>query len=193
MKSGDAVMAASAALNFPRTLTDRLNEITTIGARPSAAGLSPRDEIQKKPGTIILTVSVGNITHRLNMSVPDTPTPPWVAPALERSGYLLALPAGWDGQGAPCIETAFIQRAFDALYTFMADRSAIPQWTPTRGGGVQLDWHENGVDLEMEFGPGVLDGYAVFADLLDRMPEWDGPVVDRIAPLRELFSEVLTR
>jgi hypothetical protein len=74
---------------------------------------------------------------------------------------------------------------------FMDEHSSLPAWTPTRDGGVQLDWHENGVDLEIEFEPSLPDGYAVFADREGRVAEWDGWVSTNLGSLRKVFSERL--
>jgi hypothetical protein len=186
-------MAASFALSFPRNLTDRRNDVTTIEIQQSAASLTPKEEVRKKPGIVALEVLAGAVKHRVEFSVPDSPTPAWLLPTIKCGGYLLALPAGWDQQGAPTIDSAYIQVALDSLYTFMSDRSSIPQWTPTQDGGVQLDWHENGIDLEIAFGPSSIDGYVVFADLEGRGPNWSGSVTDRLALLQQVFSQALIR
>jgi hypothetical protein len=112
-------------------------------------------------------------------------------PAIEGAGSLLVLPFDWDRQGAPPIEPLTIQSALDALSLFMAQTSSLPAWTPTRDGGVQLDWHENGVDLEIEFNPLSSDGYAVFADREGKLAEWDGWVTSNLAFLRQVFTERL--
>jgi hypothetical protein len=75
----------------------------------------------------------------------------------------------------------------DALTAIMSHNSSLPQWTPTQQSGVQLDWHENGVDLEIAFAPGQNEGYAVFNDRTHPDGEWDGPLGEHIAALRELL------
>jgi hypothetical protein len=84
-----------------------------------------------------------------------------------------------------------IQTALDALCLFMDQNSSLPAWTPTREGGVQLDWHENGIDLEIEFQPSSSDGFAVFVDREGQISEWDGPVTSNLDLLRRVFSERL--
>ena len=73
----------------------------------------------------------------------------------------------------------------------MNDDAAIPQWTPTQLSGVQLDWHKRGVDLELSFEPGEVDGYAVFSDLANSGNDWDGPIHNHLEELRLLFRERL--
>jgi len=79
----------------------------------------------------------------------------------------------------------------DILSVIMSHNSSLPQWTPTQQSGVQLDWHENGVDLEIAFEPGKGEGYAVFSDREHPDGEWDGPLGEHIAALRELLRERL--
>lgn len=177
---------------YPRTLTDRRNEITTVKPRPSIAGLAPRDLVRQSSGIIDLTVTEnGQMKRHIRFTIPSTPAPTWLLHATERAGALLVLPFDWDLQGAPAINPTTIQTALDALCLLMDQHSSLPAWTPTREGGVQLDWHENGIDLEIEFGPSLPDGYAVLADREGRIAEWDGWVSSNLDSLRQLFSERL--
>jgi hypothetical protein len=58
---------------------------------------------------------------------------------------LRGLQPGWDSYGAPPISEAAIQSAQAFL-----SRMDI---TPCSDGGVQLEWHTYGFDLEVEFHP----------------------------------------
>jgi hypothetical protein len=68
----------------------------------------------------------------------------------------------------------------------MTEDAALPQWTPTDEGGVQLDWHEGGFDLEIEFGPAQPDGFVVFTDQRGRIAEWEGGVIENPDLLRRI-------
>ena len=57
--------------------------------------------------------------------------------------------------------------------------------------GVQLDWHEKGVDLEIAFEPGDPAGYVVFSDRNHPGLEWDGPLGEHMDALERLFRERL--
>ena len=177
---------------YPRTLTDRRNEITTVKPSPSIAGLAPRELSRYQSGIVDLTVTEGGqMTRLVRFTVQSTPAPPWLLRAVEGAGEMLVLPFDWDRQGAPPIDPAAIQTALDALCVCMDQHSSLPAWTPTRDGGVQLDWHENGIDLEIEFAPSSSDGYAVFADRNGGIAEWDGWVTSNLDSLRQVFSERL--
>jgi hypothetical protein len=112
-------------------------------------------------------------------------------PTILRAGKLLSLPHDWNRQGAPRVDSMTVQAAIDALSLVMSATSSLPHITPTEQSGVQLDWHENGVDLEIVFDPGELDGHAVFNDQAQPALEWDGPVGKHLFELRKLLKERL--
>jgi hypothetical protein len=187
-------MAASMALRLhPLTLTDRRNEVTTLTVGTGFEGLSSKDLANRRPGIVELVVDSGNVRRSIEFSVAHTPTPPWFTPTLERSGRLLLLPANWDLEGGAPIDPAFVQLALDWLCLLMNDRSALPQWTPGRESGVQLDWHEAGIDLEIEFSPTSVGGGMVLSDLNGQIPEGSGSVEANLELLRKVFRERLLR
>ena len=185
-------MAASVALPAwrPRTLTDRRNDISTVDLHSTPAGFAPTEIHTRKPGLVELIAQTGNTIRRLDLRVESLPPPLWLEPTLKNCGHLLLLPSGWDGENAPTVEGVAIQSAFDALSLFMTETSSTPQWTPTQNGGVQLDWHENGVDLEIAFDTTDAEGNLVFCDHRDGA-NWDGPVSQHLQGLRSLFAERL--
>lgn len=70
------------------------------------------------------------------------------------------LPAGWDSyQGEPTTQKAAVaaQRFLDALRT-------PPAVVPCSDGGIQLEWHTAGYDIEVAFTPdGAIEFWAVEA------------------------------
>jgi len=181
---------ASLAQTFPRTLTERGNDISTLELTPNLSELAPRI-FSEEPGIVKMVVDGGGKKHRMKLSVPRVALPEWFVPSLRRCAPLLVLPFDWNRGGAPPVEAGAIQLAMDALWCFMADRSSIPQWTPTAAGGVQLDWHEKGIDLEIEFPPSAAEGYVVFSDNRDREADWDGPISRYQAQLQSIFKNRL--
>jgi hypothetical protein len=59
------------------------------------------------------------------------------------------LPRGWDTYDAPPIGWDAGLFALSILNDFMRPRTPIPQVVPSTAGGVQLEWHEKGIDLEL--------------------------------------------
>jgi hypothetical protein len=187
-RSGGVKMA-SLAQPFPRTLSERRNDISTVETTGSLSELAPETF---RNATVIITVVVDSRTRRgMTLSVPRFPVPRWFIPSLKACGPLLLLPLDWDRAGAPRIHVLAIQSAMDALWSFLEDRSSLPQWTPTPSGGVQLDWHEKGIDLEIEFPPDAAEGCVVFSDNRDREADWDGPVSVHLDQLQSIFKNRL--
>jgi hypothetical protein len=186
-------MAASVALPGwrPRTLTDRRNDITTVGLHRTPAGFASSEVISQRSGVVELWFQSGDVVRRVDLRIASLPAPSWLEPTLNNCGHLLMLPFGWDGDHAPAVEISAMQSAFDALCSFMSETSSAPQWTPTRNGGVQVDWHEKAIDLEIEFDPNDADGHAVFCDHHDEGADWDGPLSQNIEKLRSVFADRL--
>ena len=72
---------------------------------------------------------------------------------VRRMEAVLKLKADWDTYSAPPINRATTDAAFFSMLA-LASRcpdSPPPQVVPTSAGGIQLEWHEKGVHLELEF------------------------------------------
>jgi hypothetical protein len=127
----------------------------------------------------------GKLTREFRISIQSASVPNWLESSLKQIGRLMLLPGDWDLQGAPPVQLKAVQAAMDTLPLFMNGNAASPQWTPTPFGGVQLDWHENAVDVEITF-EADSDGYAVFSDHRDRSAEWDGPLAENLERMRQI-------
>lgn len=73
----------------------------------------------------------------------------WQAAVLERVVALLNMPANWDGYGAPAISREAVMFALEVLQRTMQPTTPVPQVVPSSVGGVQLEWHERDIDLEL--------------------------------------------
>ena len=73
--------------------------------------------------------------------------------AVGRVIELLQLPPGWNTHGAePVSDVAFV-RTVEFLSEYLAAGVAGPAVVPTVRGGIQLEWHRQGVDIEVEVDP----------------------------------------
>lgn len=82
------------------------------------------------------------------------PLPDWVGHAATVLTELLALPENWNGYGAQVIERPVVPVVLNFLaYVFAEGTPPLPDLVPTIDGGVQLEWHVGGFDLEVEFSP----------------------------------------
>jgi hypothetical protein len=71
-------------------------------------------------------------------------------PVLDAFNVLLGLKPGWDSYRAPRVKPEAGQAAFDLLRDIMRARTPVPSIVPMADGGVQIEWHAKGVDLEIE-------------------------------------------
>ncbi len=90
-------------------------------------------------------------------------TPSWAEPTLRALGRLLLLEPGWDSHGARRINPALAWAAVPLLNAVMRDETPPPAVVPTVRGGVQLEWHQNGIDLEVE----LIDPHRVLVSFED--------------------------
>ena len=75
--------------------------------------------------------------------------PAWVYSIIEQFEPILSLKAGWtEGKGRPVTSEAF-QASLRVLEETMARDTIAPSLVPTSDGGLQLEWHCAGVDLEV--------------------------------------------
>src|SRR5713101_4961012 len=76
--------------------------------------------------------------------------PRWVQSTLLTLGQLLTLPRNWDSYGGRPVDPACVWATWHLLLAVMRDDSPLPTLVPTSRGGVQIEWHARGIDLEIE-------------------------------------------
>ncbi|MEJ7764882.1 MAG: hypothetical protein WKF86_05255 [Acidimicrobiales bacterium] len=89
----------------------------------------------------------------------------------ERCRELFSLPAGWDGYTAQQVDADLIQKAWDFAQVAACSVSGEPSVVPTVSGGVALEWHARGIDLEIE-----LTSTGTIILLEDETGEVEGPL-----------------
>lgn len=78
-------------------------------------------------------------------------TPPrWIGEATRRCAELLRLNPNWDSYGAEKISPSIIRTVLLILVKLMKENTPFPDLVPISSGGVQIEWHINNVDLELE-------------------------------------------
>src|SRR6266571_2089414 len=78
----------------------------------------------------------------------------WLAPTIEQILPLFDLKENWNSYGAPPIDPGAIGFALAFLVNAMQVDTPRPAVVPSPSGGLQFEWHEQGVDLEVEALPG---------------------------------------
>jgi len=128
---------------MPQTLThnaSRLTEAEWTGASPSetfeaGAAFWP---------TIVVRLSRPG--HGWSLLTED---PGWLDVLVAGLARIAQLPPNWDSYRAPAISIDAIRSAVEVMKFHATQRTPAPEVVPLSSGGVQLEWHENGVDFEI--------------------------------------------
>lgn len=79
--------------------------------------------------------------------------PAWMTPAIARLNALLGLPQNWNSYGSAPITPTAIHRAFQFMVQALPLQTPVPAIVPTPAGGIQLEWHQDALDMEIELMP----------------------------------------
>lgn len=118
----------------------------------------------------------------------DAEEPRWLLPAIESLSGLGSLPDNWDSYGARSISVHSMAGVLRLLSMLMTDTTSLPAFVPVRHGGIQLEWHTKGIDLEIEVSPTGL--YRASFEDSGRGLEWAGDVTSNLGPLREVLTRL---
>ena len=106
----------------------------------------------------------------------------WEDEVAERLVRLREFRAGWDGHRASPIRSTVIDYVCNLLPKLVIGGVPAPFIAPLPSGGLQLEWHRNGWDVEIEIsGPGQLYAYALE---IATGHEWEKNLTDDLAQLR---------
>lgn len=116
------------------------------------------------------------------------PSPEWVTSVVARMEELVSLHHGWAGEGTvpPGLQVA--AHALEVLSAWSEPTLASPQVVPTHEGGIQLEWHERGLDFEVEVEPS-LDVEVLFYDN-ESSEEWDGALSEHLDDVRRAIGRL---
>lgn len=87
-------------------------------------------------------------------NLPNYKNPPeWLKEAEETLRGFATFPEGWDSYGAKSPEPHVVDAAIELLHRIVQHNTLKPAIVPTNRGGIQIEWHTQGVDLEIEMTP----------------------------------------
>jgi hypothetical protein len=118
----------------------QLTDDRFISDRPTA--------IDSRVGTSVPMLTYESFVRRYGAEA-ETPTVPWQQETIRRLSELGELSPGWDGYRAPAISLGTLSFAIQLLGKVMRSRTPLPQVVPSSVGGVQIEWHERDIDLEI--------------------------------------------
>jgi hypothetical protein len=81
--------------------------------------------------------------------------PSWLEPTLDTVEGLLRLPKNWDHRGAREISLAVAKHSLVLLGMTAPFRLPAPDVVPTVTGGLQFEWHQHNLDIELEVEPNL--------------------------------------
>lgn len=117
--------------------------------------------------------------------------PSWVPPVVRQLDMFLDLPHNWDSYGAPPPDPRLGFSALRLLVRVMHDNTPAPAIVPLSTGGLQLEWHQQGIDLEIE----INEQHRFSMFFRDRRggEEWQGSIGEDGGPLRQILGELMGR
>jgi hypothetical protein len=80
--------------------------------------------------------------------------PTWFDPTMQRFADLITLESNWDSYNGQTIDLPTVNKAAGLLDELLSPACPPPSVVPLSSGGLQLEWHRNGQDLELVFEPG---------------------------------------
>ena len=80
----------------------------------------------------------------------EQPIPSWSRDLLAKVSELGELEKGWDSYGAQPVDPQCAQATVKLLLQLLNRHTPQPSIVPTTRGGIQLEWHRAGADLEIE-------------------------------------------
>ena len=82
------------------------------------------------------------------------PIPAWFDPLVQGFVDLLTLPPNWNSYQAGTIDSQIVHDAMNFINGVLGPTSPAPRVVPLSSGGLQLEWHRQGIDLEVVFDRG---------------------------------------
>jgi hypothetical protein len=99
---------------------------------------------------------------------------PWIAYVFDSIQALLLLPEGWDSYEAQPVAIKSIENLIYLLSQGIQLDVPAPSVVPTVSGGIQLEWHRQGIDLEIEIPPSG-SPFVSYEDI-DSGRKWEGEI-----------------
>ena len=172
--------------------TDPVREVLSDAAWAASGMYSPAFDwrVQSRAGPYRNSVEVPDRGIRLILEG-EGQEPAWAVPTLNALGETLALPANWDSYGARRVDLASAASAGQTLCLVMRSDTIAPMVVPTVQGGVQLEWHTHGIDLEID----VSQAGRCYVSCRNHQDEteWEGELNFNLDRLRDAISRLSHR
>lgn len=129
-----------------------------------------------------------NITFVSLKTAPEIRSAKWLDQTVPELIRLLWLPEGWSSDNPERINPRAVEKVLALLLAILESNSPPPIVVPTIRGGVQVEWHQNGIDLEIEsFNSSKVEYY-----FSDSKGEKEGTIEDDPTILKQFTSRLKT-
>lgn len=151
----------------------------------------PRQSMPRQYGPFTDITSVAQVAvipfgqHAL---VLQQPLPSWSHGLLWKISELGDLETGWDSYGARPVDPECAAAAVDFLLDLLDSSTPQPSIVPTSRGGIQLEWHRLGADLEIEIESPAR--FHVFFEDERTGEETEVTLTDNLLPLMPLLDRL---
>lgn len=121
-----------------------------------------RRELEAKlPGEHATLEQIEDVAHQIGLALQldlrqhlamasEERAPEWLPEAEEAIRQLTTVAPNWNSYGARAVQPLIIQSAIKLLREIVRSDTPRPSVGPTARGGIQLEWHTRGMDLEIE-------------------------------------------
>ena len=124
---------------------------STAGGVLSRMGPMEWEIAQNRPVRVTISVDATGVVVAMDGPV-DSP-PAWFFPTLQAIVGLLRLEPNWNSYGSSPISLSTAELALAFLLETVAGSVPPPAVVPTTEGGLQFEWHRNGLDVEIDVLP----------------------------------------
>ena len=123
-----------------------LNEFSKTGWRPTGSAL-------QQPVLCTRTRTYYSRGQKFRVEWKDygQPLPSWFDPLVQGLVDLRTLSPNWDSYNAMPINPKLVNTALTFMSGLLGPSSPAPRVVPLSSGGLQLEWHRKGVDVEVVF------------------------------------------
>lgn len=129
--------------NVAHTMSER--DLRYVESGVSAVWDAELTRAQEQAYEIPLSFPGGSMIIRDHGEVPA-----WLTRTAKILEQLLWLGPNWDSYGALAVDIHEARAVLELLDGIMRDDVPAPQLVPTNRGGVQIEWHCSGIDIEIE-------------------------------------------
>jgi hypothetical protein len=129
--------------------------------------------VRRSPLIEVATQAVTGFEPSLRLTVPwQVATSSWFSTVGDQLARVSRFEAGWDSYHARPLDHGRAEVAISFLGRFLERHSEPPAVVPLSDGGLQLEWHSGGVDVEVAFPRDEAPEMYVY--VLDTGAEWSG-------------------